>query len=92
MNMALSLRFSRHIYVGVSVRAHPGVVNRTFNVELPKGCNKGYSNSTKMVIYSTVQTRCYITNNTGMRARRKFSTDRQSRYRLLTMQYKWTFT
>jgi len=39
------------------------------------------ANNTNMVIYGAVQSRCYIinTNNTGMRVRRKFSTDRQSR-------------
>jgi len=58
----------------------------------PRGPNKRYSNNTKMVIYSALESRCYIANNIGMRARRKFSTDRPSRYRLLTMQCKWTFT
>jgi len=33
-----------------------------------------------MVIYSTVQSRCYILNNTGIGLHRNFSTDRQSRH------------
>ena len=60
----------------------------------PRGCNNGYSNNTKMVIYSTVQSRCYIINikNTSIGVHRNFSIDRLSRhFRLLTIQCKWAF-
>jgi len=51
--------------------------------DMLRGCNKGYLNiNTKMVIYSTVQSGCYIINikNTGLSIHINFSIDRQSRH------------
>jgi len=52
-----------------------------------------------MVVYSAVQSRCYIINinNTGIGVHRNFSIDRQidillAHFRLLTIQCKWAFT
>jgi len=58
------------------------LVNRAFNDMLTRGCNRGYSNNTKMVICSTVQSRCCIINisNTGVGVHRNFSIDRQRHF------------
>ena len=81
--MGFSLRmFAPHIY-GCKSSCTPGswwiAHSTTF---WPKGCHKGYSNETKMVIYSTVQSRSYIINinNTGIGLHRNFSIGRQSRH------------
>ena len=77
----LVLACSRQIYVGVSLHAHP-VRGESHIQRHANRCNKGSSNNTKMVIYSTVQSRCYIINinHTGIGVNRNISIDLQSRH------------
>jgi len=85
----MSFACSRHIYVGACLHAHPVLgeshLQRRANREI---ATKGIGITQKMVIYSTVQSRCYIisTNNTGIGVHRNFSIDRQSRHFACTFQ------
>ena len=70
-------------YVWVLVFMHTRfMVNRTFSDMLTERLHQRILENTKMVIYSTVQSRCYIINinNTGIGVQRIFSIDRQSRH------------